>query len=84
MLWSSFKNNRYCIGQAISTTGKIAGPWRQSDVLLYEAHGSHGMLFHTFDARLMLTLHGPNTPPGTERAQLVELIDAGDCLKPAK
>ncbi|HRP57613.1 glycoside hydrolase family 43 protein, partial [Agriterribacter sp.] len=62
MIWSSFKNGKYAIGIASSTTGKIRGPWVQQPNLLFEEHGGHGMLFKTFEGKLMLTFHGPNSP----------------------
>lgn len=80
MIWSSFKAGSYAIGIAESTTGKIAGPWKQQENLLFDQHGGHGMLFKTFDGRLMLTFHSPNSPSGKERAQIYEVTDTGDTL----
>lgn len=81
MIWSSFKGGSYAIGIAESVTGKVAGPWIQQNDLLFEANGGHGMLFKTFDERLMLTIHGPNNPGGSERILIFELEDVGKTLK---
>lgn len=81
MIWSSFKDGMYAIGIAESTTGKILGPWRQQDNLLFEEHGGHGMIFETFDGNLMLTFHQPNSPNGQERAVIYELSDEGHTLR---
>lgn len=81
MVWSSFKNGKYAIGQAVSATGKVAGPWRQQEGLLFEDHGGHGMIFETFEGQLMLTFHQPNSPGGAERAVIYELSDEGDELR---
>ena len=81
MIWSSFKNGKYAIGIAASTTGKIRGPWIQQPDLLFEEHGGHGMLFKTFEGKLMLTFHGPNSPAGTERMKIYEVEDTGATLK---
>lgn len=81
MIWSSFKHGSYAIGIAESTTGKVHGPWRQQDDLLYESHGGHGMLFKDFDGRLCLIFHAPNSPGGSERAQIFEIEDLGHTLK---
>lgn len=80
MVWSSFKAGSYAVGIAESTTGKVTGPWIQQKDLLFEANGGHGMLFKTFDGRLMLTLHGPNSPSGSERMQIFEVEDVGYTL----
>lgn len=80
MIWSSFKEGQYAIGIAESTTGKIAGPWRQQEDVLFAENGGHGMLFESFDGTLMLTFHGPNSPSGAERAQIYSLSDDGNTL----
>ncbi|WP_240894456.1 glycoside hydrolase family 43 protein [Parapedobacter sp. SGR-10] len=80
MLWSSFKNDSYAIGIAESATGKLTGPWKQQPDLLFGQNSGHGMLFETFDGRLMLTFHGPNSPSGKERAQIFEMEDTGNTL----
>lgn len=80
MIWSSFKNGKYAIGIAESKTGKLKGPWVQQPRLLFEEHGGHGMLFKTFNGKLVLTFHGPNSPGGSERMKLFEVEDAGDSL----
>lgn len=78
MLWSSFMNGEYAIGIAESVTGKVLGPWRQSDTPLFSRDGGHGMVFRTFDGRLCLVIHAPNSE--NERARIFELEDTGDTL----
>ncbi|MEW2401865.1 glycoside hydrolase family 43 protein [Streptomyces sp. NPDC046862] len=68
MLWSTYEKN--VVGQdgtlgggyvqtyAVSTSGDIKGPWRQQRPLVRNDSG-HGMLFHTFEGRLMMILHRP-------------------------
>lgn len=80
MIWSSFKNGKYAIGIAESKTGKVKGPWIQQSNLLFEEHGGHGMLFKTFEGKLVLTFHGPNSPGGSERMKLFEVEDTGMSL----
>lgn len=80
MIWSSFKSESYAIGIAESTTGKVTGPWKQQPNLLFEKNGGHGMLFKSLEGKLMLTLHGPNSPEGKERAQIFEVEDMGNTL----
>ena len=81
MIWSSFKDGNYAIGIAESTTGKVIGPWRQQEKPLFDKHGGHGMIFRTFDGRLCLVLHAPNSPSGQERAHIFEIEDLGDTLQ---
>ena len=80
MIWSSFMNGEYAIGIAESVTGKISGPWRQQEKPLFTENGGHGMIFYTFDGRLCITFHRPNSPGGEERARIFELKDMGDTL----
>ena len=78
MIWSSFMNNNYAIGVAESVTGSVMGPWKQHDDPLFSKHGGHGMIFTTFEGKLCITFHQPNTPSGKERAKIFELEDTGD------
>ena len=80
MIWSSFGTKGYAIGIAESESGKLAGPWKQQDNLLFAEDGGHGMIFKTFDNKLYLALHQPNNPSGQERLILTEIEDTGDTL----
>ncbi len=80
MIWSNFvKGHGYCVLLRKSTTGKIAGPWAK-DEILYGKNGGHGMLFRTFDGKLLLTLHQPNSGEA-ERMKLFEIEDTGNTLR---
>jgi hypothetical protein len=61
---------------AYSVSGKLKGPWRQSAPLIGNDSG-HGMLFHTFDNKLMLVLHQPFRQA---HAKLFEMCDTGDSI----
>ena len=80
MIWSSFGDQGYAVGQAVSASGKIAGPWSQAPERLFTEDGGHAMIFRTFDGKLMLTLHQPNSG-GKERARLFQVDDSGDLLR---
>ncbi|WP_328766557.1 glycoside hydrolase family 43 protein [Streptomyces sp. NBC_00286] len=68
MLWSTYEKNLanpdgtvgglYVQTYAVSKSGDIKGPWSQRRPLVRNDSG-HGMLFHTFDGRLMMVLHRP-------------------------
>jgi beta-xylosidase len=80
MLWSSFDvRKKYAVGIAYSTSGKVAGPWQQMDEPLLANDGGHGMLFQTFDGRLVMAIHQPNE--GQSRARLYEIEETGDTLR---
>ncbi|WP_164232715.1 glycoside hydrolase family 43 protein [Microbacterium hydrocarbonoxydans] len=83
MIWATYQplpdgGSDYVETMAVSRSGRIQGPWEQLDVLV-DGNAGHGMLFETFDGRLMLVLHrGMNTP--RVRAELHEVVEAGDRL----
>jgi len=62
-LTSSFGENQYSLSYALSASGKLAGPWEHpAKPLLTGGHG-HGMLFNSFDGKLLLVCHFPNSSP---------------------
>jgi len=79
MLWSSFGKKGYVQALARSKSGKITGPWIQEKELLFDEDGGHGMVFRTFEGRLMLSLHAPNSG-GRERPRLFPLRELGGPL----
>jgi len=83
MIWSSFGEKGYGLGQLISESGSIFGPWKHIDKLIFKDNGGHGMIFKTFEGKLMITLHQPNNSQ-KERPQLYQLTDKGDHLEISK
>lgn len=81
MIWSSYGVKGYAIGIAESKSAKLKGPWVQQNELLFKQDGGHGMIFKTFDNRLLLAFHEPNSPRGVERLKLAEIEDTGESLK---
>jgi beta-xylosidase len=81
MLWSTGGARGYTTGHAISESGKIAGPWRQSPEPLFADDGGHPMMFRRFnDGKLMMILHTPNKTR-QERAVIFEIEEEGDSLR---
>ena len=84
MIWATYRplgdeGSEYVETMAISRGGDLTGPWEQLDVLV-DGNAGHGMLFETFEGRLMLVLHrGMNTP--RVRAELHEVVEDGDGLR---
>lgn len=79
MLWSSFGENGYAIGQAVSEEG-VYGPWKQVEKPLFSKDGGHGMVFLTKENKKMLTIHAPNVF-GKERAVFIELQEKNGLLE---
>jgi beta-xylosidase len=79
MLWSSFSYGGYTVGYATSLSGDIMGPWKQEEKPLYALDGGHAMLFKTFDGKLMMSMHCPNTHI-RKRMLLFEMEEKGDKL----
>ena len=80
MLWSCVGTKGYCLGYAVSESGGILGPWTQADEPLFAEDGGHGMVFRTYDGRLLLAIHQPNTKPH-ERAVFIELEETDSGLE---
>jgi beta-xylosidase len=81
MLWSSYEHlndddgqSHYVQTLARSVSGELKGPWVQLQPLVREDSG-HGMLFRTFDGKLMMVLHRPFK---RARGKIYEMRDAGD------
>jgi hypothetical protein len=84
MLWSSWGSNRYALGAAYSVSGKLKGPWIQEKDALVTNNSGHGMLFRTFEGKLLMCLHYQSLnpeKPGPRRPMLLEVDDSGDTLK---
>lgn len=79
MLWSSMGEEGYTEAIAVSDNGDIDGNWIQHDELLFKKDGGHGMIFKTYDGRLLLSLHAPNKHP-LERPAFFELEDKDGML----
>lgn len=78
MLWSSYAHDdTYIQTVARSRSGSIEGPWEQLAPLLHQDSG-HGMLFRSFEGKLMLVVHRPFR---NARGKLYEMEDAGDHLE---
>jgi arabinan endo-1,5-alpha-L-arabinosidase len=82
MIWASFSETGYTEGIAISESGKLKGPWVHQAEPLYKADGGHAMLFKTFDGKIMMALHSPNSR--VERPHLFEMEDTGNTLQIVK
>jgi beta-xylosidase len=85
MLWSSYERNSFGLDGYVETiarskTGDLKGPWEQLPPLVRNDSG-HGMLFRTFEGKLMLVLHQPFLGA---RGKIYEMEDLGDNLRVVK
>ena len=79
MLWSSWGEHRYAQGVAYSTSGSIKGPWVQEKDAFKGDNSGHGMLFRTFDGKLLFILHHAEGN-GPRKPEIWDVDDSGDKL----
>jgi hypothetical protein len=79
MLWSSWGEHRYAQGVAYSTSGTIKGPWVQEKEAFKGDNSGHGMLFRTFEGKLLLIIHHAEAN-GPRKPQIWDVDDSGDKL----
>ena len=75
ILWSSFKDGKYCVAISRSASGKIAGPWTCDPEPIFAEDGGHPMVFKDFDGNLKLVFHQPNS--GHSHPVILDLEDTG-------
>lgn len=79
MLWATWGQERYLQGICYSESGTIAGPWVQEPEPFLANNSGHGMLFRTFDGKLLYSVHH-SEGNGGRKPQLWEVDDSGDKL----
>ena len=57
MLWTSWIGKTYTQGVAYSQSGRLEGPWIQEQHPITPPNFGHGMMFRTFDGRLLMALN---------------------------
>lgn len=81
MLWTSWIFNVYTQGVAYSQSGTLVGPWIQEKEPVTPPDYGHGMLFRTFEGKLLMSLHSHKEGPNGRSIRyphLFEVDDAGD------
>lgn len=83
MIWTSWIYDVYTQGVVYSTSGTLDGPWVQEKAPITPPNFGHGMLFRTFDGKLLMSLHSHRSENGrTIRIpKLFEVDLSGDKLK---
>lgn len=80
MLWTSWIYDVYTQGVAYSASGTLDGPWIQEKEPITPPNYGHGMLFRTFEGKLLMALHSHKNANGRyiRIPRLFEVDDSGD------
>jgi Glycosyl hydrolases family 43 len=80
MLWTSWIFDVYTQGVAYSASGTLNGPWIQEAVPITPPNFGHGMLFRTFEGKLLMAMHSHKNENGRyiRIPHLFEVDDSGD------
>ena len=82
MIWTSWVFNRYVQGVAYSESGTLDGPWIQENEPITPTNFGHGMLFRTFEGKLLMSVHSHKNVNGryVRVPHLFEVDLSGDKL----
>ncbi len=82
MIWTSWVHSVYTQGVAYSESGTLDGPWIHEKDPITPPNYGHGMLFHSLDGKLLMSLHSHKDVNGrTVRIPCLFEIDlSGDRL----
>lgn len=80
IIWTSWIYNVYTQGAAYSESGTLDGPWIQEKEPITPPNFGHGMLFRTFDGRLLMSVHSHEVINGRYHRvpHLFYVDDSGD------
>jgi len=80
MLWTSWVFEDYTQGVAYSESGTLDGPWMQEKEPITPPNYGHGMLFRTFEGKLLMSVHNHKKVDGRSIRipHLFEVDDSGD------
>jgi beta-xylosidase len=86
MIWTSWIYDVYTQGVAYSQSGTLDGPWIQEKDPITPLNYGHGMLFHTLDGKLLMSIHSHKSINGRYRRipHLFEADLSGDKLVVSK
>lgn len=79
MLWSTWGKERYLQAVCYSESGTIDGPWIQEEEPFLANNSGHGMLFRTFEGKLIYVVHHVENN-GPRKPQYWTVDDSGDKL----
>jgi hypothetical protein len=82
MIWTSWIYDVYTQGVAYSESGTLEGPWIQEKDPITPPNFGHGMLFRTFEGKLLMSVHSHKSIRGRYHRvpHLFEVDDSGDFI----
>lgn len=82
MIWTSWIYDVYTQGVAYSKSGTLDGPWIQEKEPITPPNFGHGMLFKSFEGRMLMSIHSHTSINGRTRRipHLFEVDLTGDKL----
>ncbi len=82
MIWTSWIYDVYTQGVAYSESGSLDGPWIHEKDPITQPNNGHGMLFHTLNGKLVMSLHSHKSVNGRYHRipRLLEVDLSGDKL----
>jgi len=87
MLWTSWVFDVYTQGVAYSESGTLNGPWVQASEPITPPNYGHGMMFRTFDGKLVMAVHSHRVDEAGRYIRiprLFEVDDSGDQIRVGK
>lgn len=78
MLWTSWVFNVYTQGVAYSQSGTLDGPWIQEKEPVTPPNYGHGMLFRTFEGKLLLSVHSHQEGKDGRTIRIPHLFEVDD------
>lgn len=83
MIWTSWIYDVYTQGVVYSESGTLDGPWIQEKEPITPPNFGHGMLFRTFDGKLLMSVHSHKSINGRYHRvpHLFVVDDSGDQIK---
>jgi len=83
MIWTSWIFSDYVQGVAYSESGTLDGPWIHEKDPITPPNFGHGMLFRTFDGKLLMSAHSHKDVEGryVRIPHLFEVDDSGDKIE---
>jgi len=78
MLWTSWVFNVYTQGVAWSASGSLDGPWLQEAEPVTPPGFGHGMLFRTFDGKLLMSVHHHKVDKNGRTIRIPHLFEVDD------
>ncbi|MDR3217646.1 MAG: glycoside hydrolase family 43 protein [Dysgonamonadaceae bacterium] len=87
IIWTSWVHDIYTQGVAYSDNGKLSGNWTQEREPLTPPDFGHGMLFRTFEGKLLMSIHSHRIDEHGRTIRiphLFEVDDSGDRIRVKK